>query len=182
MTLPLPRIAPLADEEMTEAHKEVLAHSIKNRPYVPNVSRTLARNPRMYKRLQAYLAYIMDSNLSGRDREILILRIGWLCRSDYEWTQHSRLALKLKVLSEEDLEAIKVGAEAPGWTPAEQLLITATDEQYRDQVISDTTWQALAESYDELQMMDIVITIGQYWMFSAMLRSFGVQIEDNVAN
>lgn len=51
-----------------------------------NIFKTLANHPKLGKRWLVFANHIMGkSTLSLRDREILILRIGWLCKSGYEW-------------------------------------------------------------------------------------------------
>jgi alkylhydroperoxidase family enzyme len=114
--------------------------------------------------------------LPPRERELVILRIGYLCRSGYEFTQHTRIALQQGV-SAEEIAAIKGGAEVGSWSAADQALIRATDELHADQFISETTWRALIEHFDQKQRMDLVFTVGQYTQVSMILNTFGVQLE-----
>ena len=55
------------------------------------------------------------STLAPRERELVILRIGWLCRSGYEWGQHVRIALG-SGLSQAEIDRIPLGPDAPGWS------------------------------------------------------------------
>ncbi|MET0912674.1 MAG: hypothetical protein ABWZ68_05190, partial [Acidimicrobiales bacterium] len=66
------------------------------------------------------------------------------------------------------------------WAPSDQALLQATDELMRDDNVTDATWAALVEHWDEQQRIDLVFTIGQYRMISMALNTFGVQIEDGV--
>ena len=122
--------------------------------------------------------YILSdrSSITTRDRELLILRTGYLCRSDYEWAQHAALALKIGLTSDE-LTRITRGPDAPGWSANDAALLRAADELHRDQHISDATWQRLRQRFDERQMMDIIFTVGQYTIVSMYLNSAGVQLE-----
>ena len=56
-----------------------------------------------------------SSTLSPRHRELLILRIGWLCRAEYEWAQHVQIGLKAGV-NDEEIARVRSGAEDPGWS------------------------------------------------------------------
>jgi len=58
--------------------------------------------------------------------------------------------------------------------------LRAADELHRDQFITDTTWTALAKTYNERQLMDAIFTVGQYTMVSMFLNSAGVQREPGV--
>ena len=114
--------------------------------------------------------------LPPREREMAILRIGWLCRSGYEFHQHTRIG-KEAGLSDPEIERLKSDPDAPGWTEAESALLRAVDDLHGDQFISDATWQRLSKHYDTRQVIDLVFAVGQYTMVSMALNSLGVQIE-----
>ena len=120
-----------------------------------------------------------SSKLDGRHREILILRVGWLCDSEYEWGQHKIFA-KNEGLSEEEIERVKIGSKADDWSDIERALLDAVDELHENSFISDHTWGVLSRHYTEQQMMDVVFTVGQYHMVSMALNSFGVQLDEGI--
>ena len=175
MRLTKPRIAPLHPAHWSAEQRELLTRG--NPQQILNVSSTLATHPDLYKRWLPFANHILfKSTLSARDREILILRIGHLCRSGYEFHQHTRIG-KAAGLSDAEIEAIKIGPEAELWNDFERTLLRATDELHQDSFLSDATWAALRERYSDQQMMDVVFTVGQYTMVSMALNSFGVQVE-----
>lgn len=116
---------------------------------------------------------MFEQTLPARDREILILRIGWLCQSEHEFGQHTILG-KMAKLSEEEILNITRGPKASGWNTFEAALIKAVDELYYDAIISDSTWKELASKYNEQQLLDIIFTVGQYNLVSWALNSLGV--------
>ena len=122
----------------------------------------------------------MTSTLPAREREILILRIGWLCRSEYEWGQHVEIG-KRSGLSDEEIIRISVGADAPEWSEREAALIRAVDELHGDAFIQDATWRVLSSHYDTRQLIDLVFTVGQYNMVSMALNTFGVQLDERLS-
>jgi alkylhydroperoxidase family enzyme len=146
---------------------------------VLNIFRTLANKPKAAKGFMAWGTYVMSrrNDLPAREREIVILRTGYLCRSGYEWTQHKEIGLDCG-LTEAEVEAIKLGASAPGWTAAEAALIRATDELHADQFVTDAAWATLKAHFTEHQCMDLVFTVGQYTQVSMILNSFGVQLDE----
>lgn len=170
------RIAPVDDATMSEEQKTLLA-SYRNERGVLNVYRTMAREPKAARGFLGWGRYVLrESDFDARLRELAILRIGWLCRSGYEWTQHSRLARGLG-MSDAEIERIKQGAAAPGWNDAEQLVLSAADELHTGQHISDATWTQLKRVLSEKHMMDLVFTVGHYTQVCMILNSFGVQVE-----
>jgi alkylhydroperoxidase family enzyme len=177
MRLSKPRIAPLQDGEMSDEQREALEPMAQGGRVI-NIFRTLAHAPKALTRFQQWGAYVLSrrNSLPAREREIVILRTGYLCKSGYEFTQHTAIGLR-EGLSAEEIAAIKTGADAGAWTPAEQALIRAADELVSDFFVSDATWAALGRHFDEKQCMDVVFTVGQYTQVSMFLNSFGVQLE-----
>jgi len=173
------RVAPLTRESATPTQQAVLAGLIRSGK-IYNVFATLANHPDLARDWLVFAAHILSKNsLPQREREMLILRIGWLCQSEYEWAQHVRIGKK-SGLTDEDIEHIRLGPETPGISNGDRLLLQATDELYADACLSETTWQALSEIYDQHQMMDLVFTVGQYNLVSMALNSFGVQLDEGL--
>jgi 4-carboxymuconolactone decarboxylase len=174
MRLAKARIAPLSDAEMGEEHREALKDF---GPNLLNIFRTLVRAPKALSRFNAWGGYVLSrrNDLPAREREIVILRVGFLCKSGYEFTQHTRIGLQ-EGLTADEISRIKQGAGA-GWGAADAALIQAADELHADQFITDDTWRELARHFTEKQCMDVVFTVGQYTQVSMMLNTFGVQLD-----
>ena len=177
MRLTQPRIAPLADAEMDADQRELVAPMAAT-GRVLNIFRTLARTPKAAKGFLAWGNYILSrrNDLPAREREIVILRTGFLCKSGYEWTQHVEIGLRAGLTAEE-FERIKAGAETTGWSAADAALIRATDDLHKDQFISNISWAGLKAHFTDKQCMDVVFTTGQYTQVSMILNSFGVQLD-----
>ena len=178
MRLSKPRITPLQDSELDAEQVERLSKSRGKDGSVLNIFRTLVRAPDAFRAFSWWGGYVMARNsLSARDREIAILRVGWLCKSGYEWTQHHRIGLQ-SGLNAEEIERIKVGAGADGWSTPEKALLIAVDDLNREHFVSNVAWAELSKHYSERQCMDLVFTVGQYTQVSMILNSFGIQVED----
>lgn len=179
MRLSRPRIAALADEQFNADAKEVL-QPIASKGAVLNIFRTMANHPSLAKRWMVFANHILGkSTLDAKERELVILRIGFLCNAGYEWGQHVVIARRVGLTDEEILLA-QTGPQSPGISPLYGLLLQATDELHGDAHISDVTWQGLVEHYNDQQMMDLVFTVGQYNLVSMALNSFGVQLDEGI--
>ena len=148
---------------------------------VVNIFRVLMNHPKLARAWSTFAGYILSDNqtLPARDREIAILRIGWLNQAPYEWEQHVRIG-KTSGLNDDDIDRITKGPQA-GWNRHEAALLQAADDLFENSVVSDETWQTLSERYNTQQMMDLVFTIGQYNLVSWALNSFGVPLDDFLA-
>jgi alkylhydroperoxidase family enzyme len=155
---------------------------LNNRKEVINILATMANYSKLYNRWRVFGNHVLyKSSLPIREKEILILRTAWLCNSKYEWAQHSLIGKRIG-LSEEEILRIKEGPNAEGWSSFESTLLRAADELYVDSFISDSTWEELAEKYDEHKLMDVVFTIGQYTLTAMALNSLGIQLEKGMEN
>ncbi len=81
---------------------------------VVNIFRVLMQNPKLARSWSRFAGYILGGqSLPARDREILILRIGWLNQAPYEWEQHVRIG-KAAGLTDDEIDRISKGPKA-GW-------------------------------------------------------------------
>ena len=177
MHLTTPRIAPAEPEQWSEEQRRAIEPMVKRGP-VLNVFKTMLNDPKAYEAFMAWGGYILGrrNSLPAREREIVILRIGFLCMAGYEWTQHKRIGLE-SGLTDEDIERIKAGTDASGWSDADAALVQASDELHHRQFISDPTWARLKANFTDKQCMDVVFTAGQYTQVSMFLNTFGVQLD-----
>ena len=142
-----------------------------------NIFRTLANHPDLARRWMVFANHILGkSTLAIRERELVILRIGYLCQSGYEWGQHVQIARQAG-MTDEEIRSAKTGPETPGISELDRLLLQATDELHGDAHVSDATWDALGSHLNTQQLMDLVFTVGQYNLVSMALNSFGVQAD-----
>jgi 4-carboxymuconolactone decarboxylase len=177
----VPRIPPLPEAERDDADRELLDQTASGAAGdAANIFTTIVRHRRLFRRWSPFGGVLLTGKLPPRDRELMILRTGWLCRARYEWGQHVRLGL-IAGLSEEEIQRIIEGPEAEGWSDLEAALLRATDELHDDACISDPTWAVLAAAYSTEQLIEVPMLIGQYHLVSFTLNSLGVQPEPGLA-
>jgi 4-carboxymuconolactone decarboxylase len=183
MRLRDPRIPPLPQTEWDTETRELMA-TLQRDGRVFNIFTTLARHPGLLRRWLVFATHILSkSTLPARERELAILRTGWLCRAEYEWGHHVAMGQEAGLTAAE-MQRVKQGPDAadptgaPGWSPVEALVLRAVDELHADSFIGDATWQALAQHYNVQQLLDLIFTAGQYKLVCMALNSIGVQLEE----
>ena len=170
-----PRLKPLPREQWDDETRALLGDD-----RTLNIFATLAHHPKLMKRWLVFGSHVLAKNtLSARDRELLILRTGWNCRAPYEWGQHVAIARE-NGITDDEITRITKGPDTDGWEARDALLVRAADELHLDQTLSDATYGALAQHYDERELIDVVFTVGQYHLVSMALNAFGVQRDDGV--
>tara|TARA_Y100000814_G_scaffold273178_1_gene231075 strand:+ start:1090 stop:1743 length:654 start_codon:yes stop_codon:yes gene_type:complete len=139
---------------------------------------TCANAPRLCNAWLEFTDYLLrESSLPIRDRELLILRIGYLNQGAYEWAAHRGLALSVGI-NEDELKDITIGSSADSWSEWDSALLKAAEELHEAALISEETWATLSRQYDKRQMMEVVFTVGQYNLVAMYLNSLGVQFEE----
>ncbi len=170
--IPMRDLSTMAADDRTIVEKNAMNGRVFN------IFKVLAHHPQLVKRWTPFAGHVLaKQTLPFRDRELLILRIGWLNQAEYEFAQHELIA-KRGGVSDADIERLKEGPKAKGWSAEEAALLQVADDLYENSVVSDATWTALAKKYSTEQLMDAVFTVGQYNMVSWALNSFGVPLDD----
>lgn len=179
MRLKKPRLLPLPESEWTQEIREILPRGL-GQGRVLNIFTTLAHYPKLMKRWLVFGNHVLfKSTLPPRDRELAILRIGWLCRSEYEWGQHAIIG-KTVGLNDDEIRRVTEGADAAGWAEHERALLRAVDELYEDSMIGDQTWADLGRHYRTDQLLDLIFAVGQYTLVSMALNTLGVQLDEGI--
>jgi alkylhydroperoxidase family enzyme len=174
-----PRIAPLRPDERDAQAQELLGEAGAPGSPASNIFTTLVRHPGLFRKWLPFGGKLLAGKIPGRERELLILRTGWRCRSEYEWGQHVLIA-QAEGLTDEEIGRIKDGPDAPGWDPFDATLLRAADELHDDSKISDATWDELARRYDERQLVEVPMLVGHYHLVAYTLNSLAVQREPGV--
>jgi 4-carboxymuconolactone decarboxylase len=176
-----PRIAPLPPTEWDDDTREQLGKMLDGPDGSPlNIFATFANHPKLLKRWLVFASHVLSkSELPERDRELLILRTGWRCRSRYEWGQHVAIGRRVG-LDDADIARLTEGPDAPGWSAFDAALVRAADELHDDACISDPTWAVLAARYDTKQLLEVPFTVGQYHLVAFALNSCKVQLDAGV--
>ncbi len=165
--------------DLDAAAQELLSGATRPGSHATNIFATLVRHPGLFRRWLPFGGKLLTGKLPARDRELLILRTGWRCRSEYEWGQHVLIA-KATGLTDAEIGRVRDGPDVPGWDAFDATLLRAADELHDDACLSDETWQLLAARYDERQLIEVPMLVGHYHMVAFTLNSLGVQREPGV--
>ena len=181
-----PRIGNLPREQWTDEARDVFGFwgnpGARENGVDVNTSMVLAHHPKL---AIAYYTFgkqvLLDSTLPVRPRELVVLRMSWLLKAEYEWHYHVGYAVSAGITLDE-IAAIKDGPEAPAWADKEEdrAVLAATDELLAQGTITDATWAALSRLFDTRQLMDLVFTAGNYVLMTWAINAFGIPLESHV--
>jgi alkylhydroperoxidase family enzyme len=177
---PRPRVEPMdAESARTKAEECGLPAEFADL----SVFRVALHQPGVAVALHGMLdALLFRGVLDARLRELIIMRIGWTTHSVYEWTQHWRVARLLDV-PEQDLLAVRDWERSNRFDADARAVLAATDDVLRDGVISAANWRACVAVFgaDDAVLVELVAAIANWRLFSILLRSLDVPLEDGVS-
>ena len=143
----------------------------------PRIFTTLGRNRRLFRRWLWFAGALMPGGkLPREETELVILRVAHNSGSDYEWSQHERIG-KRAGLSEEEISRVRTGADAPGWSERQALLLRAADAMHEEGKIGDELWAELSRHLDEVLLVELCMLIGHYEMLAMTLNTLRVEPE-----
>ena len=173
-----PRIAPGTAREIGHVNAGIArAIGLATRSGPPNIFTTLARHRRLFRRWLRFAGALMPGGrLPRADTELVILRVAHATGCAYEWHHHERLGRRAG-LSAQEIERVRDGAGAAGWTARQELLLRATDELLAERTLSDATWDALRPQLTDEQLIELCMLAGHYAMLAGTLNALRVEVD-----
>ena len=145
-----------------------------------HVFRTLLRRPRPAKAVNdLLLSLLFGGTLDDRLRELVIMRIGWVTRSNYEWTQHWTVAQETFGCTADDLLAVRDWEQAAHFGAPERAVLRAVDETLADGAVSSSTIEACRTALgSDDAVVELVLAIGCWRAVPQIARSLDIPLED----
>lgn len=171
-----PRLPPVPDHTADRAQIEIMEKARGHLATV-NVIDTVARHPDLLRRWLPFFSHCLHKqSLDLRQRELVILRTGWLAGSAYEWAQHVPIALERKVTPEE-IECVTEGPDNPYWHGADKAILETVDALMARFTLNDAEWRRLATNVTPPKALDTIFTVGQYRLVAGLLTGLNVQLD-----
>lgn len=177
---PGPRLAAIPNEDIDQASWDMVntlreAAGAPPTTEMPAFMRLMAKHPPIFRRQMEMGQVLFTGRIAPRERELAVLRISWLAGAAFEWGEHVEIARRSNV-SDEEIERVTQGSSASAWSEHDAAILLAVEELLADYAISDATWAVLARSWDEQQLIELPMMVGQYLTTAFLLNSFRVQL------
>lgn len=136
---------------------------------------TSMRHPDLTRVHSPFVQYLKNSTtLPVRHRELAIMRSAWLGGVDDQYVNHTLIGLECGLTADE-LDRIPAGPDAPGWSAEDAAVLRAVDELHYRCGVGDQTWEVLAGIYDERQLIELLLLVGNYRALSYIQNSIGIR-------
>ena len=175
------RIEPLKLEEFDEAATALVEEvrrslGVEEMEKIPSVFGVMLKHPGLFRcQMEIGVELLGRGAITPRERELAILRVGWLCGAPYEWGEHVEIAKRYGV-SADEIERVTEGSSAAGWNEHDRAIVKAVEELLGEQLISDQTWDVLARSWTERQLIELPVLVGQYFMIALQQNAIRVRL------
>jgi alkylhydroperoxidase family enzyme len=159
-------------EQLAPEHRDLLKRPI-------NLTRLLVNSPGMAKAFGGIGTYIRHgSTLDPRLRELAILQVGWMERSEYEFTHHVKIGKEFGV-TDADIEGLFLETEGKpsALEPLARAVLRGAREMVRDIGMSDATFAEIKQHLSSEHMTDLVLTIAFYCAVVRVLATMKIDNE-----
>jgi 4-carboxymuconolactone decarboxylase len=179
-----PRIEPAEASDLDEEAMDIIlklrassgAGDMKD---VPDFMRTMIKHKDVFRCQMQTGTAMFNGRIPPRERELTILRIGWLCGAPYEYGQHVVIAKRHGITSEE-IAMVREGSGAAGWSDHERAILKGVEELLDNKAMSDATWNTLAETWNEALMIEYTMVVGQYVSTALVQNAIRVRMENDI--
>ena len=176
-----PRIIPIGNPSAEALRSLQAVGAIRADAPTLNIFATLARNPPLLDQFGRFATYLLkEGALPGRERELVILRVGWRLGSEYEFGQHTIEGRREGLTDKEIAGVAQDGAPSDRWNTDDRALLALADELCLHDGVSDDTWAALSRRWSEAELFELVVLAGAYRMVCGLLTAVGIELDDGI--
>jgi alkylhydroperoxidase family enzyme len=161
-----PRIAPVPNAEIDQAAWDLVnavraSAGAAPTDDMPEYMRIMIKHRPLFEPNMVMGDTLYNGTIPPRERELAVLRCGWLCRAPFEWGEHVRIGQRCG-LTPAEIERVMDGSSAAGWSELDAAILRGVEELIADHALSDATWEVLARNWNEQQLIEFPFMVGQY--------------------
>ena len=167
-----------------EIHRSALSRAVtagarrKTKGHSYQFMRVLAINGRLHLPYLFWNSRVMPKGkLTRQQTEAVIIRVAWLCQSEYEWTQHKAIG-RHNGLSKEQVDAAGPDPTSDLFDDEIKALLAAVPGLVESHVLSDESYEALRSFLSPALILEFIMLVGTYAALAGALNTFGVPLED----
>lgn len=151
----------------------VVERIVAERGHVLKLYEMLLHSPPVAAGWLTFLTAIRQQcNLSGRIRELVILRVAVINGAEYEFRAHIPFALK-EGFSQGQIDAVREGT-FESFDAAERAALAYSESITRDVQVPDAVFEAVRLHFNERELVELSATIAAYNLVSRFLEALQV--------
>ena len=166
------RLPYLEPDQVAEQYRDMLKRNT-------NLHKLLVNSPDMARAFSGLGGYIRNkSTLDTRLRELAILQVGWMEKSEYEFTHHVKIGKEFGV-TDADIEALiaETAGKPSKLEPLAKAVLKGAREMVRNLAMSEATFAEIKKELSNEHMTDLVLTIAFYCAVVRVLATMQIDNE-----
>jgi alkylhydroperoxidase family enzyme len=161
--------------DVAESHRW-LFERLESRGGLLNIFRAMSHSPEALLRFMRLGSYLLeDGKVDPKLRELAILRVGWLTRSEYEFSQHIAFGRRVG-LTDAQIAGVGDPTQEP-FDERERAVLAYAGELTVAAAASNGAFDAVRGFMDEEQIVELTIVIGFYNMVARVLNGLEVDVD-----
>ena len=166
------RLPYLEPDQVAEQYRDMLKRNT-------NLHKLLVNSPEMARAFSGLGGYIRNrSTLDTRLRELAILQVGWIEKSEYEFTHHVKIGKEFGV-TDADIEGLiaETAGKPSNLEPLAKAVLKGAREMVRNLAMSEATFAEIKKELSDEHMVDLVLTIAFYCAVVRVLATMQIDNE-----
>ena len=166
------RLPYLEPDQVAEQYRDMLKRNT-------NLHKLLVNSPEMARAFSGLGGYIRNkSTLDTRLRELAILQVGWIEKSEYEFTHHVKIGKEFGV-TDADIEGLiaETAGKPSKLEPLAKAVLKGAREMVRNLAMSEATFAEIKKELSNEHMTDLVLTIAFYCAVVRVLATMKIDNE-----
>ncbi|HVM96776.1 MAG TPA: carboxymuconolactone decarboxylase family protein [Candidatus Acidoferrales bacterium] len=157
---------------------EQVRDALERLPLKLNIFRMMAHAETNFRPLLRLGSSILgQQKLSGKLRELAILRVAKLSPARYEWVQHVPIA-KATGATDQQIEALdRDDVQSSCFDAVEKLVLRFSTEVVRDVRASDATFAEMLKHFSSQEIVELILAIGFYMTMARLMETTGIDLE-----
>ena len=143
-----------------------------------NLHKLLVNSPDMARAFSVCGYIRFKSKLDPRLRELAILQVGWMEKSEYEFTHHVKIGKEFGV-TDADIEGLMAETEGKpsSLEPLAKAILKGAREMVRELAMSEAIFAEIRKHLSDEHMTDLVLTIAFYCAVVRVLATMQIDNE-----
>ena len=175
------RVTLLTDEELPKSSEDLIAKMrTGRRGKLLNIYRMLLHSPALAETWYGHMNSVRwDTQLPGRLRELIIIRIGYILDASYMLHQHIPHLASLDGVSKQECEELRNWASAKSFSKEERSVLNYVDAMTKNRTVADEIFNDAAQYFNDQEMVEITVLVGSYNMHGLVMDALKIDLEDH---
>jgi alkylhydroperoxidase family enzyme len=172
------RVPLIQEQDHPELAEAVKKYSAGRRGKLINIYRMLLNSPPLAESWFNHSnAVRWQTTLSGRLRELVIIRMGRLTDSQYVLRQHVPALALAEGLTLDECNELADWQVSSKFSESERAALAYADTMTRDIVVPDPVFDGIKKHFDDRQIVELTVLIGSYNMNARVMQALRLDLE-----